>query len=84
MKLIDYFASERGAQAKLAKTTGICASSLSAWATGDRPVPVNRCLQIERATEGKVTRPELRDDWANFWPELRIAAPSAVGEVQHG
>lgn len=37
------------------------------------PSPVN-CVAIEHATEGKVTRKDLRPhDWASIWPEL--AAP---------
>lgn len=38
---------------------------------GDRkPSPAN-CVAIERATEGVVTRQDLRpDDWRDIWPEL--------------
>lgn len=32
------------------------------------------CVAIERATDGKVTRKDLRPDWDLIWPEL--AAPS--------
>lgn len=31
---------------------------------------VKMCVQIEEMTEGKVTRKQLRDDWAQIWPEL--------------
>lgn len=31
---------------------------------------VKMCVQIEEMTEGKVTRKQLRDDWAEIWPEL--------------
>jgi len=34
-------------------------------------VPVERCVQIERATAGAVRRWDLRpDDWHLIWPEL--------------
>jgi len=34
-------------------------------------VPIARCLAIERATSGAVTRRDLRpDDWQDIWPEL--------------
>jgi DNA-binding transcriptional regulator YdaS (Cro superfamily) len=44
-----------------------------------KPEPM-RCVDIERATDGAVTRRELRpDDWQRIWPELvakqrRVAA----------
>lgn len=43
---------------------------LSQWASGARPIPVERCYAIERASGGKVTRRDLRDDWQEIWPEL--------------
>ena len=34
------------------------------------PEPL-RCVEIERATDGAVTRRDLRpDDWERIWPEL--------------
>jgi DNA-binding transcriptional regulator YdaS (Cro superfamily) len=42
---------------------------------GDKRVPIERCVPIERATAGAVTRKDLRpDDWAAIWPELAQAA----------
>ncbi|MDK4680166.1 helix-turn-helix domain-containing protein [Kingella negevensis] len=41
------------------------------WATGKRPIPIKRRVQIEGLTQGAVTRRDLRpDDWAQIWPEL--------------
>jgi len=38
------------------------------------PSPLN-CVAIEKATDGKVTRQELRPhDWAAIWPELVASA----------
>jgi DNA-binding transcriptional regulator YdaS (Cro superfamily) len=37
----------------------------------NKEVPIERCLAIERATNGAVTRKELRpNDWRLIWPEL--------------
>lgn len=70
MKLIEYI-SERGAGAKLASDVGVPHSSISNWASGARPIPVEHCAPIELATGGAVTRQELRpDDWMSIWPEL--------------
>ena len=43
---------------------------LAARQDGRKPSP-ELCVQIEQATDGKVTRRDLRpDDWAAIWPEL--------------
>lgn len=35
------------------------------------PVPIEYCVSIEKATNGQVTRKDLRpDDWQQIWPEL--------------
>jgi len=30
------------------------------------------CVSIERETSGEVTRKDLRSDWREIWPELRL------------
>jgi len=36
-----------------------------------RPIPIERCPAIEKATDGQVSRRDLRpDDWWLIWPEL--------------
>jgi len=41
----------------------------------DDGVPINRCLAIELAMGGEITRKDLRpDDWHLIWPELTKAA----------
>jgi DNA-binding transcriptional regulator YdaS (Cro superfamily) len=47
-------------------------------------VPIERCVPIERATNGAVTRKDLRpDDWQEIWPELattnQTTEPAAAG-----
>lgn len=60
-----------GTQAQMAEILGIKQPTVSEWAKGVRPVPAYRCVQIEQATKGAVTRKDLRpDDWQRIWPEL--------------
>lgn len=72
MNLKEYLEQlERGAAAKLAAELGISKSYLSQLASGAAPISPARCVEIERATNGKVTRKDLRpDDWEKIWPEL--------------
>jgi DNA-binding transcriptional regulator YdaS (Cro superfamily) len=69
MKLADLFATERGAQSRLAAAMGIHAPMLSQWASGARRVPAERCPEIERATGGQVRCEDLRPDIP--WSVLR-------------
>lgn len=74
MQLATYFAQTRGAQAGLARALKVPQSLPSAWASTDpdkrRPVPIQHCVAIERATGGAVTRRDLRpDDWHLIWPD---------------
>lgn len=60
-----------GGQNVLAHLLGVSCPTVSQWASGVRPIPVNRCVAIEQATAGAVTRKDLRpDDWHLIWPEL--------------
>lgn len=55
----------------LAKAIGVPAPLMSQWRTGARPIPIDRCPAIEQATDGAVTRKDLRpNDWHLIWPEL--------------
>lgn len=39
-------------------------------------MPIEHCLSIEQATDGKVTRQELRpNDFWRIWPDLAHLAP---------
>lgn len=41
------------------------------WLTRSRPVSPEKCVAIEKETNGKVSRKDLRpDDWELIWPEL--------------
>ena len=60
-----------GSQSALAALLGVRQPTVSEWLRGERPVPIERCVDIERVTDGAVTRRDLRpDDWHRIWPEL--------------
>lgn len=61
----------RGAASRLAKQIGVTPVLISQWVTGSRPIPTERCTQIERATSGAVRCEELRPDLAEHWAYLR-------------
>lgn len=82
MNLTDYLARERGAARRLAKELNCHVKMLYPWANGRRPCPPLRCLAIERATAGVVTRRELRpNDWADLWPELAQQQQAPAGSL---
>lgn len=59
---LDEYLSERGDQAKLARKLKVAPVLVHQWAKEKRPVPAERCLSIEKATNGAVTRYDLRPD----------------------
>lgn len=72
MKLSEYLSKKgHGSAVNLASSISGYVSDVCDWAKGNRPVPPARCVAIEKATDGKVTRRDLRpDDWQLIWPEL--------------
>lgn len=57
--------------AQLARKLDIDPAMISQWKTGVRSIPVERMAAIEAATDGHVTRKDLRPkDWQYIWPEL--------------
>jgi DNA-binding transcriptional regulator YdaS (Cro superfamily) len=74
---------ERAAEAlggfgALAESIGVAQSTPSMWKARGK-VPVEHCLAIERATQGAVTRAELRpDDYFLIWPDLVAPPEKAV------
>jgi DNA-binding transcriptional regulator YdaS (Cro superfamily) len=64
---------------KLANSIGIKKQFLQQFITCRpkqlRPVPIKYCIPIEQATNGLVTRKDLRPkDWQTIWPELDTSA----------
>lgn len=74
MDLTQYLGlTEAPTASELARKAGVSPALLYQWRTGRRPVPVERCADIERATGGAVTRRDLRPlDWKRIWPELAV------------
>lgn len=71
---LDSYLSQPGVTATgLAAELGINPDQIRQWRhryAARYPSPAN-CVAIERATNGLVTRRDLRpDDWQDIWPEL--------------
>lgn len=65
-----------GSQAALARIMGVKPAMVNQLIKGHRPVPIEHCLAIERATNGQVTRQALRpDDFLKIWPDLARVDP---------
>lgn len=83
MKLSEWLELERGRGAALASAIGVSPVLVSQWSTGPRVPPIERCVPIERATAGQVSRRDLRpDDYLDIWPELAdgfSSAPAPLG-----
>lgn len=68
---IQLAAAHLGGQAELARVLQVSPPTVNQWIKGRRPVPVDKCVAIETATQGKVSRRDLRpNDWQAIWPEL--------------
>lgn len=71
MTLSEYITSNRGRQAQLARSIGVSPSFIWQMVRGLKPVPLDLCFAIELATNGDVSRSDLRpSDWQLIWPEL--------------
>lgn len=65
-----------GGPSEVARMCKVRAPSVTNWRK--RGIPIERCVQIERAMHGSVMRWDLRPtDWWDIWPELvdRADAP---------
>lgn len=88
MKFTEWVQEQRGRSLAIAQAIGVTPPVVSDWVTGKKGIPLDRCTAIERATDGAVTRKDLRpDDWQNHWPELAQApantAQAATKNVAH-
>lgn len=66
MTLSDYLSQlERGGKSRFAEKIGVSKSFLRQMEVGTAPIPINVAKKIEKHTQGKVTRAEVRPDvWA--------------------
>lgn len=72
-------------QSGLARLLGTSQPLVHKWLSSKNPLAPEHCALIERATNGSVTRRELRpDDWHLIWPELvdMTEAVKASDDVQ--
>lgn len=71
-------AHQLGGQASLARAMGVQPPTVNQWVKGDRPIPAERCPQIEALTSGNVRCEELRPDvdWAVLRKPSRKAKPT--------
>ena len=60
-----------GGITSMASRIGVSTPTVSQWISGTRPIPSERCTQIERETDGTVTVEELRPDLVAHWEYLR-------------
>lgn len=68
-----------GSQKALADQIGVVQSAVANWLKRGN-VPSEHCLAIENATDGKVTRRDLRpEDCHRIWPDL--AEPAATDKA---
>lgn len=58
------------ARKELAGRCGTTLAHLKNVAYGDKNCGVQLAVALERETNRSVTRQELREDWADIWPEL--------------
>lgn len=66
-----------GGVGKLAAAVGVVQGAVSNWRSRGSMVPPEHCATIEAATNGAVTRRDLRpDDWQKIWPELATQQPA--------
>ena len=77
MKPLDLAISRVNGVGKLAELIGVGQSVISNWRARNSIIDPLLCSEIERVTDGAVTRQMLRpDDWQTIWPEL--TRPDAV------
>jgi len=84
VNLIKQASEIAGGTSALARILGRSPSEVSQWVSGNRPIPLAYCAAIERATNGQVTRKDLRpQDWMAIWPELAESQASAGAISRH-
>lgn len=71
MRLKDFINSLGSAEReRFAVQVGSTVGHLQNVMYGFRPCATDLAVSIERESKRAVTRPELRDDWRDHWPEL--------------
>jgi DNA-binding transcriptional regulator YdaS (Cro superfamily) len=78
MKLHEWTGLKRGRAIALARHLKVAAPVVSDWCTGEKPIPVERCVPIERFTDRQVTCEEMRPDKALDFAYLRGVAEESA------
>lgn len=78
MDLNTYLSIRSETSRSLAKKISVPFGLFSQWKNGSRQVPAERCIDIERATDGAVTCEELRPDLADRFAYLRLTNKDAA------
>lgn len=74
---LDVVAKMAGGRDVLAAQLDVSSAAIGNWKM--RGIPPKQCVRIERLTDGKVTRRELRpDDYFEIWPDLPPAPANTV------
>lgn len=74
MNLSDYLKSN--SRKELAEKLSLSSARLSHLCSGFRKPSPQLSISIEKATDGLVTRKDLRpNDWQDIWPELAASPP---------
>jgi DNA-binding transcriptional regulator YdaS (Cro superfamily) len=82
MNLKTYFSGQRGRAANLARSIRVTPVTIHQWAFKEgKKIPAERCLAIEKATDGAVTCEEMRPDvdWAYLRGTSKIPPPGDAG-----
>lgn len=83
MNALDSAIAQMGSVRKLAAALGVSQPAISNWRARGTVIDAAYCVAIERATNGAVTRCDLRpDDWQLIWPELCEQNPAATPTTQ--
>jgi DNA-binding transcriptional regulator YdaS (Cro superfamily) len=70
-KLISYLNSlDKALRADFAERCGTSEGYMRKARSTNQKFRCELCVRIERESDGAVTRRDLREDWADVWPEL--------------
>lgn len=70
-KLIAYLNSlSKADRARFAEQCGTSEGYMRKARSANQKFRCELCVRIERHSSGEVSRKDLRDDWAEVWPEL--------------
>jgi DNA-binding transcriptional regulator YdaS (Cro superfamily) len=83
MTLYEYIKAERGNAKSLAESLGVSISYVSQMASGKSPISPERCIPIEIATKGQVTRYELRPDVFGIEQRRKVRRIADKGRREH-